>query len=91
MTWLNGLMLASLLITGISEKHPPAATEKTPRLFVSHYENVLGTSLELKVLTPSEKDASTAETAIMKQHEYSPDNSSICFWRIKNSRQTFSR
>jgi thiamine biosynthesis lipoprotein len=67
MTWLNGFMLASLLMTGSSEKHPPAVTENTPRLFVSHYENVLGTSLELKLLTPSEKDASVAETAALNE------------------------
>lgn len=64
MKWLNGFLLASLLITGSSGKRPPASgAGKGARLFVSHFENALGTSLELKVLAPSEKDASMAEAA----------------------------
>ena len=48
---------------------PPAAspTEKRGQLFVSHYENVLGTSMELKVLAPSEREASLAEKAALKE------------------------
>ncbi|HEV3326287.1 MAG TPA: DUF2271 domain-containing protein [Puia sp.] len=73
MNWLTGFALASLLITGSSAKRPPAVTGRPPaaerpsRLFISHFENVLGTSLELKILSPSEKDASTAETAALKE------------------------
>jgi len=48
---------------------PPAASpaEKRGQLFVSHYENVLGTSMELKVLAPSEREASLAEKAALKE------------------------
>jgi FAD:protein FMN transferase len=68
MKWLNGFLLVSLLIIGSSGKRPPAGgAGKGARLFVSHYENVLGTSLELKVLAPSEKDASLAEAAALNE------------------------
>jgi thiamine biosynthesis lipoprotein len=43
--------------------------EKTARLFVSHFENVLGTSLEIKVKSTSEKQASVAEAAALKEIE----------------------
>jgi thiamine biosynthesis lipoprotein len=68
MKWLNTLILAALLIIASSDTRPPAASpEKRGQLFVSHYENVLGTSMELKVLAPSEKEASVAEKAALKE------------------------
>ena len=45
---------------------PP--TDSKP-LFVSHFENVLGTSLELKVKAASEADAHKAETAALNEIE----------------------
>jgi thiamine biosynthesis lipoprotein len=41
--------------------------KKAPRLFVSHFENVLGTSLEIKIRSVSEKQAAVAEAAAMKE------------------------
>jgi thiamine biosynthesis lipoprotein ApbE len=68
MKWLNASILAALLIIATSDTRPPAASpEKRGQLFVSHYENVLGTSMELKVLAPSEKEASLAEKAALKE------------------------
>lgn len=47
-------------------KPSPAAA---PKLFVSHFENVLGTSLEIKVKSASEKQAGVAEAAALKEIE----------------------
>src|SRR5450755_3320146 len=64
----NWFILAVLFITGSSEKGSiSAGPERGGRLFVSHFENVLGTSLELKVLASSEKQASVAEGAVLKE------------------------
>lgn len=41
--------------------------DKPSRLFVSHFENVLGTSLELKVRAASEKQAAVAESMALKE------------------------
>jgi thiamine biosynthesis lipoprotein len=43
--------------------------KKSPRLFISHFENVLGTSLEIKVRSTSKKQASVAEAAALKEIE----------------------
>jgi thiamine biosynthesis lipoprotein len=68
MKWLNGFILASLLVTGTSSTLPSSAgIKENTQLYVSHFENVLGTSMELKVMAASQKDASNAETASMKE------------------------
>src|ERR1700685_33469 len=68
MKGLNGLILAALLMIGTSESRPPSGPpEKGTRMFISHYENVLGTSLELKILATTQKDASTAESAALNE------------------------
>jgi FAD:protein FMN transferase len=68
MKWLNASILAVLSIIATSDIRPPSASaEKGGQLFVSHYENVLGTSMELKVLAPSEREASLAEKAALKE------------------------
>jgi FAD:protein FMN transferase len=82
MKWLRCLTLVVLYIVGSSGKGPtlvsphkdssgdyplPVAPHKGDRLFVSHFENVLGTSMELKVLAASAKDASSAEAAATKE------------------------
>ena len=68
MKWLNVSILSVLFIIATSDTLPPAASAaKGVRLFVSHYENVLGTSMELKVLAPSEREASLAENAALKE------------------------
>jgi FAD:protein FMN transferase len=68
MKGLNGLILAVLLMIGTSESRSPSApAEKGTRMFISHYENVLGTSLELKILALTQKDASTAESTALNE------------------------
>jgi thiamine biosynthesis lipoprotein len=44
-------------------------SKKAARLFVSHFENVLGTSLEIKVSSTSEKQAGVAEAAAIREIE----------------------
>ena len=58
--------ISLLIITG-SLCASPEIKKKTARLFVSHYENVLGTSMELKLSAYSEKNASIAETAALTE------------------------
>jgi thiamine biosynthesis lipoprotein len=68
MKWLNYLTAAGLMITGMSAKLPvPVSLNKTTHLFISHFENVLGTSLELKIVTSSQKKASLAEAAALEE------------------------
>jgi thiamine biosynthesis lipoprotein len=42
-------------------------TKKNSRWYISHYENVLGTSLELKFFATSQNEARTAETAALDE------------------------
>jgi thiamine biosynthesis lipoprotein len=68
MKWLRFLMLGLVFVGGSSGSYPPSgAPHKGSRLFVSHFENVLGTSMELKILAGSAKDASLAEAAATKE------------------------
>lgn len=68
MKWLTFFILALVFVAGSSGKFPPpTAPEKGTRLFVSHFENVLGTSMELKVMAGSAKDASMAEAAAARE------------------------
>ncbi|MDB5133388.1 MAG: hypothetical protein JWR02_3137 [Mucilaginibacter sp.] len=53
-----------LLVLCTSASKPPA---KSGNLYVSDYENVLGTSFELKIDATSSAQAQTAETAAMKE------------------------
>ncbi len=64
MKWLRFLVLVLVFAAGSSGTGLPPASAK---LFVSHFENVLGTSMELKVLASSAKDASTAESAATRE------------------------
>ncbi len=45
----------------------PLRSAKHSRLFVSHYENILGTSLELKVSASSAVSSGKAEAAVLKE------------------------
>jgi len=56
---------ASLFITLCNAGTPPA--KPNAHLYVSHYENVLGTSLELKVTTVSKASAKAAEDAALQE------------------------
>jgi len=57
------------ILVGSAAKTPiePVKNRKSGSYLVSNYENVLGTSMELKVLTGSEKQASIAETAALSE------------------------
>ncbi|WP_316785987.1 DUF2271 domain-containing protein [Pedobacter frigiditerrae] len=58
-------LLAGLLLIGTQ---PKIETPKNnQRLYVSHYENVLGTSLEFKFTSVSEAEAEKAETAALAE------------------------
>lgn len=62
------VILAFLFIVGTGSKRPAGApVEKAARLYVSHYENVLGTSMELKILAASQKEASSGETVALRE------------------------
>jgi FAD:protein FMN transferase len=77
MKWLKFFVLALVIVAGSSAVLPPGNAALPPgsaalppggdRMFVSHFENVLGTSMELKVLAGSEEEASAAETAAIKE------------------------
>ncbi len=55
------------LFAGIVSATPGVQSKKNPRSYVSHYENVLGTSMELKVSATSQKQASLAEAAALAE------------------------
>ncbi|HXB08906.1 MAG TPA: DUF2271 domain-containing protein, partial [Puia sp.] len=57
---LSIILLPTLAIPATT---PPAKT----RFFVSHYENVLGTSLELKVAVPDQQTSDKAEHAVLAE------------------------
>jgi thiamine biosynthesis lipoprotein len=51
----------------VNAKALPPNSAKHDRLFVSHYENILGTSLELKVSAGSAVASAKAEAAVLKE------------------------
>ena len=57
-------ILTGLLLIGT---HPDGGKEKNARLYVSNYENVLGTSLEFKFTSTSEAEAEKAEQAALRE------------------------
>jgi thiamine biosynthesis lipoprotein len=70
MKLLARLVVCSLLCSAITAHASVSPkSKKAPRLFVSHFENVLGTSLEIKIRCVSEKQAAVAEAAAMKEIE----------------------
>jgi thiamine biosynthesis lipoprotein len=62
---LASLLTGLLLISGFSGTEKDY--ENKQRLYVSHYENILGTSLEFKMTTVSEKEAEKAEQAALNE------------------------
>ena len=56
----------SVFISGFASG-PVPAKNKAARLYVSHFENVLGTSMELKVSAFTEKNAAIAEAAALAE------------------------
>ena len=63
---LVGVAFLSTLILTTGIMAAPPATKNT-RTYVSHYENVLGTSMELKIKAASEKQAALAEKAALTE------------------------
>jgi len=59
------LSLLLLLVTLFSSA--TITPEKKPRIFVSDYENVLGTSMEIKIVAGQEQDANSAENAALAE------------------------
>lgn len=57
-------LIACMLLVSSAQAMPGKS-----RLFVSHYENVLGTSLEIKIAASSEKAADAAENAALTEIE----------------------
>ncbi len=70
MKLITRLIIVSLLACpGIIWAATSPKIKKSSRLYVSHFENVLGTSLEIKIHAGSEKQATAAEAAAMKEIE----------------------
>ncbi len=62
------LVLTTLLLTVQTVlAHPSPKEKKVAQLFVSHFENVLGTSMEIKIQTFTENQQSIAEKAVIKE------------------------
>jgi thiamine biosynthesis lipoprotein len=61
-------LLAGLLLISSSPKIDKAPESKQ-RLYISHYENVLGTSLEFKITSISEQEVEKAESAALAEIE----------------------
>lgn len=59
--------LFAITITFLSWNLPIKTIGKSSTIYVSQYENVLGTSFEMKVKTKSSKEASTAETIALNE------------------------
>ncbi|SKA19381.1 DUF2271 domain-containing protein [Sediminibacterium ginsengisoli] len=55
-------MFTLALFTTLVQATPPST-----KLFASHFDNVLGTSLDLKIAAPTEAAADKAEAAVMKE------------------------
>ena len=56
-----------LLTTSVVYSDPHKETKKAPHLYISHYENVLGTSMELKVSAGSQTDFDLAQQAVLQE------------------------
>ena len=61
------LFLFVLVLVSSTGKANPFHNKKTLRSYVSRYENVLGTSLELKIAAASQKQAALAEAAALAE------------------------
>jgi len=59
------LIAASLFVTFSNGKVPPL--KKSPHLYIAHFENVLGTSLELKITSPSKAIAQNGEEKVLSE------------------------
>ncbi len=64
---LFSCLIAVLLLTSLSSTHASPKPKKSTHLYVSRFENVLGTSMEIKASAFSEKDANVAEAAAKQE------------------------
>ncbi len=70
MKLLARLFVFSFLLNSVTAwASPLPKTKKIFKLYVSHFENVLGTSMEIKIKAGSEKQAAVAEAAAIKEIE----------------------
>jgi thiamine biosynthesis lipoprotein ApbE len=60
-------LLTCLLTIAIFFTPGSAIPPKVPRFFIAHYENVLGTSMELKVSAASSSQSEKAEQAVLQE------------------------
>jgi FAD:protein FMN transferase len=68
MKLLTFILAASLFALFISTNaYAYTKTRKNTHLYVAHYENVLGTSMELKISAVSPKEAANAEAAVLNE------------------------
>src|ERR1700726_433122 len=65
-TMRSAILLAATLLPGPSQGASPTASTRS-KLYVFHYENVLGTSLELKVVASSPAQSERAEKAVLAE------------------------
>ena len=62
------LLFITLLLTFLSVIADPSPKEKkVAKFFISHFENVLGTSMEIKIQTFTENQQSIVEKAVIKE------------------------
>lgn len=61
---LPALILLNLAALG---RNTPPAPKATTHFYISHYENVLGTSMELKVAVPTQQASEKAEHAVLAE------------------------
>src|SRR6516162_7141316 len=67
MKWLIYAVLSLFAFSQTIAKPEGNPKAKKMHLFISHYENVLGTSMEIKVSAPSSSEDAKAETAALQE------------------------
>ena len=67
MKWLIYAVLSLFVFSQTIAKPEGNPKSKKMHLFISHYENVLGTSMEIKVSAPSSSEDAKAETAALQE------------------------
>ncbi|HLY68590.1 MAG TPA: DUF2271 domain-containing protein [Puia sp.] len=61
---LAASLITTIIQTNVYANHKPG---NNAPLYIAHYENVLGTSMELKISAVSPKEAAIAETAVLNE------------------------
>jgi hypothetical protein len=61
-------MVVAVALAGVGLTRPTSATSSVDdRVYTAHYDNVLGTSFEMKTLAASESDSEKAEAAALAE------------------------